>query len=166
MRPIFVILIALLLAFTVMFIAGCSGAKPLDEPIALSAFSYSHNGMSSADGYYLSLTENERGLLFTYSLNCGSHEGEFLVEGDCLRELGSIAAEYRIDRWDGFDKVDKRVSDGEGFTLRYTAKDGSTCTAHGSNAFPNDYDAAMERILPVFHTLFTQYAPTLCEYLP
>ena len=164
MRPIYLILIALLV-LTAVFAAGCS-AKPLDGPIALSEFAYYHNGMSSADGYSFRLSETTDGTLFAFSLNSGAYEAELTVPNGALEELGAIAAEHRIDRWDGFDKVDKNVSDGEGFTLSFTAKDGSTCSAHGSNAFPKGYHEAEEPLLAVFRALVAEYAPEYLDYIP
>ncbi len=133
---------------------GCAGpAEPLEQPIPLTSFTFMARGMSTADIYSYSAEKTEEGTHLHLELNCGYNVIDVTVQEDVLGELGAIAAEYRLDTWDGFDKSKKRVSDGEGFTLSMTTADGLNIYANGSSAFPDNYSDARRAIDELFQGL-------------
>lgn len=156
MEKAFVLMLCLLLAFS---LAGCtqSPAEPLDEPIPLSYFSFSHSGSSTDAIYSYSAEKAEDGTKLSIELNAGNSVVEVTVEEDVLSSLGEIAAKYRLDMWDGFDKVNSSVSDGSGFNLSMTTADGQSVYAHGSNAFPDGYSDAKAEINALFDRLVSEY---------
>jgi len=139
----------------VLMLTGCAKLapkppRPLDEPIPLASFTFMARGMSTADIYSYSAEKTPDGTHLHLELNCGYTVIDVNVDEDILGELGKIAAKYRLDAWDGFDKSKKRVSDGEGFTLSITTEDGRSIYAHGSNAFPDGFSEAKAEIDAVF----------------
>ena len=127
-----------------------SAPAPLEEPISLVSFTFMARGMTTADIYSYSAEKTEAGTHLHLELNCGYNVIDVTVEEDVMGELGAIAAEHRLDLWDGFDKVSKRVSDGEGFTLSMTTEDGRSIYANGSNKFPAGYSEARMAIDELF----------------
>ena len=147
--------IAMLLAcicLIVMMLTGCakSAPAPLEEPVSLVSFTFMARGMTTADIYSYSAEKTGEGTHLHLELNCGYDVIDVAVQEDVLGELGAIAAKYRLDTWDGFDKSKKNVSDGEGFTLSMTTADGRDIYAHGSNAFPDNYSDARGAIDELF----------------
>ena len=53
--------------------------------------------------------------------------------------LEKLCAGHRVDRWNGFDKINKHVLDGSGFGLTVEYADGRRIAASGSNACPRGY---------------------------
>ena len=133
-------------------LAGCAKPEPvpLEEPISLASFTFMARGMTTADIYSYSAEKTEAGTHLHLELNCGYNVIDVTVQEDVLGELGAIAAEHRLDMWDGFDKVSKRASDGEGFTLSMTTGDGRNIYANGSNKFPAGYSEARMAIDELF----------------
>ena len=142
-----------------LMIAGCAPkpSEPLEEPISLASFAFMARGVTTADIYSYSTEKTDEGTHLHLELNCGYDIIDVTVQEDVLGELGAIAAEYRLDTWDGFDKSKKRVSDGEGFTLSMTTADGRDIYAHGSNAFPDNYSDARRAIDELFRELIEIY---------
>jgi len=149
MRKAEIKLVCLLLVL--MCICGCGAREVAEgEPMEIAAFTFAHRGMSSGDCYTYTAEAVEGGTKLTLLLNAGNVTEELTVEEPVLEQLGAIAGKYRLDLWDGFDKTKSRVSDGSGFTLSISLADGSEISAHGSNAFPDRYQAAKNEITDVF----------------
>ena len=82
------------------------------------------------DGYYLSIND----------------EGGRYIDTDFADSLMQIFDEYDLSQWDGFDKSNQYVLDGEGFWLEIRLTDGTTVSARGENAFPRNYYQVMDRM--------------------
>ena len=124
-------------------------------------FSFSHRGMSAADCYLYSAEKAETGVrLYTEDMYYGGRTVDVLIEDPLLDQLGELAEEYGIQSWDGFDKVDKNVLDGTGFTLSITYADGRSVRANGNNVFPDGYEDAKAGICALFEELIDQYSET------
>lgn len=152
------LLLGLLLSGLLALPAGCA-PKPLGTPLALTAFTWRHRGTDSAQGYSYSAERTEEGTRLLLSLYAGSRELDMLVEEDVLAELGALAAEHRLDRWDGFDKRSRRALDGTGFSLTMVTAEGKLVEANGSNAFPRGYAEAKAAIEAVFAPYVDDAAP-------
>ena len=61
-------------------------------------------------------------------------------------ELIEAIDTYDMASWDGFNESDYNVLDGENFRLEIGFTDGTSVLARGDNAFPDNYDEAMEVI--------------------
>ena len=70
-------------------------------------------------------------------------------------QMEELAQQYNLISWDGFHETDSMITDGSGFSLHMTLTDGSTITAHGTNAFPLGYGSVSETI----HTLYRDLIP-------
>lgn len=72
------------------------------------------------------------------------------VDAEVAEALLALIDEYDLTRWDGFDRAEEGVLDGETFLLKVRLADGTGITASGDNAFPPDYFeaiGAMQRLL-------------------
>lgn len=64
--------------------------------------------------------------------------------------LKALCDSCRIYRWNGFDKSNRLVLDGSGFSLSIRFADGKTLHADGSNSFPGGYREFRERLDALF----------------
>ncbi len=128
------------------------------EPLELTAFSFSHSGSMANDCYTMELTREENGThIYAEELFSGGRIADVVLEEDLLTGLGELMGMYYVDRWDGFDKTNSMVRDGEGFSLSLTLADGRTVYAHGSNCFPKNYTEVFSEIRPLYNDLMEKY---------
>ena len=129
------------------------------ETMEITLFSFTHTGMSTEECFLYSAEQTEDGIrLYTEELFSGGLIVDTIVDEPVLEQLGDIAGKYRLDRWDGFDKSNKHVMDGNHFSLSITLADGKTISAHGSNRFPDGYSDAKQEICELFEDLIDKYA--------
>ena len=80
------------------------------------------------------------------------------VESALVDSLEALCAKHDVLRWDGYDKIDRRVCDGHGFSLSVHYDNGKEMYAHGMNMSPagfHDFDNDM-------HALFAPVCEQMC----
>ena len=147
------------------FLTGCGGLgekgsngigkKAKDNESGIQSFTYRYNNSFGASSYTWDVTETDGKIAFTYESMQHEEFGEMVME--CSREiLDSLYAVYkdiRIAEWDGYDKHNPNVLDGDGFTLDIKFNDGAKLSAHGSNACPERYGEFESAIYEVLSPL-------------
>ena len=70
------------------------------------------------------------------------------VEGgeDLYQKIALQCSAFGLRSWNGFSKSDPHALDGTMFSFEATLTDGTTISAHGSNAYPDHYRAFVEYI--------------------
>ena len=61
------------------------------------------------------------------------------IKEDKVKELENILKEYKIGKWNGFQKSDKHVLDGHSFHLYVWFKDKTSIHASGYEMYPSNY---------------------------
>jgi len=153
MNWLWLLALCAVIVLTAAFGTGCAkrAPKPLEQPLELQGFTYRSSGMH--DSCRMVLEKAKNGTKVTLELGYGMHTVETVVEDDLLGQLSALATEHRMDLWDGFDKADKRVLDGEMFEMRMVLSDGRILTAHGSNAYPDNYHVVIPHIEQMINDL-------------
>lgn len=131
---------ASVIALIVILTAACSKPVVTDAPV--TSLSFSHSGMHTGLIYTLTAACTESGWQADMSLLAGEQEVTVQMTDADAEALMEIVRKHELNKWDGFDKADRRVQDGKGFELHISYDDGQTVYASGSNAFPKGYDAA------------------------
>ena len=145
-----VLLLVLLLA-VLLALFGCRKTLQTDAP--MNSFSFSHSGMHTGLIYTLAAEKTETGWQASLSLLAGDREYTMDMTAEEAEALISLVRTHELNRWNGFDKVDRHALDGTGFELSIGYEDGQTLCASGSNAFPEGYRAAHEEIVKFFGEL-------------
>lgn len=127
------------------------------ESPEITSFSFSHSGMSTDLCYSYSVTQKTDGVQLYAELNAGRSVVDTVIDESVLEELGKIAQKYHLSKWNGFQKTNNMVLDGENFSLSITLADGSSISASGNNAFPDDYADASSEIQTLFSGLIDEY---------
>ena len=143
-------LTAVMLAALAM-LSACS--KPLKTDAPMNSFSFSHSGMNIGLIYTLEAAQTQTGWQAELSLLAGEQEYLLDMTDAEASALAEIVQEHELNRWNGFDKVDKNALDGYDFELCIGYADGQKLYASGSNAFPEGYDAVHKEILEFFGKL-------------
>lgn len=150
--------VLLIMGILSLLTSGCSGVKgtegkgkkAVDNDSGITAFSFSYSNMRSGYEYNVK-TENGR-IYFIYENREYEEYGEMKLEcdADLKTELEDLYKSCRLAEWDGFDKYNSKVLDGDSFGLKIEFSDGGKMSAHGSNAKPDgykDFFDKMEKIM-------------------
>lgn len=160
------VLALVLMLVLVLLLTGCSDVvqvfggkaeKPLEQPLEITEFTYSVSGMG--DSFTATFAPAPGGgTRVTAEAGYGSYTMDEVLEEDYMTWLGQLAAQYRMDKWDGFDKVNQHILDGEQFKLYITLADGKTIKASGSNAYPKNFTEPMREVGALIDELMRTYS--------
>ena len=81
------------------------------------------------------------------------------VGAEFVQSLEDLCRKHRVNRFDGYDKTDRRICDGHGFSLHITYDNGKTVDAYGRNSSPKGFNEFSEEM----HALFRPYCERMCE---
>ena len=82
-----------------------------------------------------------------------SEKREYAVDSAFALKLEDLLANNGVSKWNGFEKSNKRVLDGDSFALRFTNESGKKLQANGYMKWPKNYIAVKEGIEELFGTL-------------
>ena len=79
---------------------------------------------------------------------------EVEVDEKIVIKLEEILKKYDVKSWDGFDKVDKYVLDGNSFSFSLRLKDESSISASGYMKWPKNYREVRKELDDLFMNLY------------
>lgn len=106
--------------------------------------------------YELELKDNT--YIASYKMT-GIPENEKLkkeVNEDTVIEIENILKKYEVSKWNGFNKRDNSVLDGNSFSFNYTNKDNQTISASGYMMYPKNYNNLKNDINDLYEKLFKE----------
>ena len=77
----------------------------------------------------------------------------FEVDKSVIEEIENILDKYNVYTWDGFDKSDQNVLDGDSFSF-YVDMNEKHISAHGYMSWPNNYGSVKSEISTIFEREF------------
>ena len=109
------VLAGLVLLAVLLTASACS--KPIRTDAPISSFSFSHSGMHTGLIYTLSAARTEDAWQAELSLLAGEKEYVLEMTEAEAEELDAMIRKHDLNRWNGFDKIDRRETDGTSFEL-------------------------------------------------
>ena len=96
------------------------------------------------DGYYA-----------TIKLDGISEENAVVVpvDDDIINDILNVLKKYDVNKWNGFDKADDRVLDGNNFNLNIIMKNNNRLLAAGYMKWPNNYNKVKKELDVIFNNL-------------
>lgn len=76
------------------------------------------------------------------------------VSMDTIKKVKDILLKYEVSKWDGFDKTDKNVLDGDSFSFSVLMKNGDSIHASGYMKWPKNYGDVRTELDSLFESLF------------
>ena len=157
-------ILALLLAFALL-LCGCgaaqepsSGVETDGEPMDITVFSFSHTASNAEECYRFQVSrEGDEVRLYAEELFYGGRVADTAIDAAVLEQLGQLLGTYGVAGWDGFDKSKRNVRDGSDFALEILLEDGSTVSACGGNAFPENYAEVLPEIRGLYRELMDKH---------
>ena len=109
----------------------------------LTRFYFSRGGYMVPQSYEVFLQDGN------YYLS-ENHSGPKLLDASFAADLLRCIDDYALESWSGFNESNPYVLDGESFILALGFADGTSVSASGNNAFPENYYGAINEIETIF----------------
>ncbi len=125
----------------------------------LKSFSLSYTSgymMNSDTRYRLTYRDGEYIANIKPRLKDDEEGIEIAVNKEMMEEVSKILIKYDVGKWNGFDKVDKDVLDGNSFSFIVVLNDDKVIKASGYMKWPKNYREVVEEIEPLFMNIYNK----------
>lgn len=78
----------------------------------------------------------------------------FKLSKDKIKELEDILNKYNVSKWNGFNKSDSGVLDGDSFSLSIAMENGESIRASGYMMWPENYRNVRDELKVLFDNIF------------
>ena len=83
----------------------------------------------------------------------------FTVDASFARKLEQLLVQYKVGKWNGFNKFNKMIMDGDNFGLSVIMTDGTSLDAHGYMKWPKNYSEVRNGIEELFDRCMAEGIP-------
>lgn len=140
-----------ILTFSIILLSGCN--HPTKNESEIINFSYSYGSMDYAYKYNIE-KKDEKIILTAKGQNAVDLNINKEINQSDLEQLAKIINDNGIYEWNGFNKRDKDIMDGYGFTLEIIYQDGKTLKAEGYMKYPKDYKKHHNTLVKYLKSLY------------
>ena len=81
---------------------------------------------------------------------------EVKIDKEVIDRIEQVLNKYNISKWNGFDKVDKNVLDGDSFSLYLRMQNDKTIEASGYMKWPEDYGKVRSELDSIFMEIYNK----------
>ena len=152
----------LLIVLVSAFITGCfwntkSKPKKVIKNIKNFHFSYSTGDYIYGSVSYNIEYENNKYILSIKQDNVAP-EDAYKIEIDeiIINKVLNILNKYNVKNWNGFNKSDMDVLDGNSFSMSITEKDDTNISAHGYMMWPDNYHEVKKELNELFKNILEE----------
>ena len=78
------------------------------------------------------------------------------IKKTIVDKIIDILKKYEVNKWDGFNKVDKNVLDGDSFSLSIWFQDDKSIYASGYMMWPKNYQNVRDEISDIFMEIYNK----------
>lgn len=149
-KSLFIIIGILIIVFIVSFIVKNLNSVEIGE-FKYFKFSYSTGyAMNSSVSYAVRLEGNK--YYATIKLDGVSEEDAVIVEVDdnTIDKIINVLKKYHVEKWNGFNKSNKHVMDGNSFSLTVRMKNDDYISATGYMMWPKNYSNVKSELDNIF----------------
>ena len=142
-------------ALAAIALSGCAGYGPAVTDIKSFHFSYQvGNYMNGSVSYELKLQEDGSYLATVKPNQVAPEQADTYVADKAFAdELAAFLRQHKVQRWNGFQKSNKHVLDGNGFSFSLWTTEGKSISASGYMRWPRGYDEVKAGIEAIFAKL-------------
>lgn len=148
MKKIIVILILVLL------VVGCTNTTFNGR---ITSFKYTTSSSISYDSYEIYKENNnfvlKKKLDSGYNDNNEDNSKIYVLTNEDMDNLNLKIHELKINKWNGFNKSNKNVLDGNSFSLEVNYDDDKNLTASGYMKYPNNYSESSKKLIEFLDTI-------------
>lgn len=136
-------------------LSGCAGFGPQITDIRSFRFSYQVGNYMNGSVAYELKQEEDGSYTATVKPNQVAEEDakKYKAGKDFADELAAFLREKKVNRWNGFQKSDRHVLDGNGFSFSLWTTEDKNISASGYMRWPRGYDEVKAGIEAIFAKL-------------
>lgn len=141
--------------------SGSKGGKKVTMG-PFTDFHFSNPGGSYMNaGYSYDAELRDGKVIVTVRLDGMPQEDARTMETDVsfMKTLEEISEKYNVKKWNGFNRSNKYVLDGYGFSLSIVMENGESLSAHGYMAWPDNFTEFSREVIAHFTWLYETYYP-------
>ena len=139
---------------TILSLFGCGKTAKEIKDIKYFSFNYSVGYYANANwSYVLELKDGAWAAEVKPNGVAPEDAEKYTVGEDFVRSLEDFLKEKKVGAWDGFDKADKYVLDGDSFSLYIRMTDDQSVSASGYMEWPEGYKEVQGGIDALFRAL-------------
>ena len=145
-----------LLIIMVSSLTGCFKRKVKIEDLKSFHYSYTVGYYMNASISYEVKEDNDKYIVRIKDAGMPEEDArEYSLSKDKIKELEDLLNKSNIYRWNGFNKSDKRVMDGDSFSISINWGDYRNISAHGYMKYPKNYSEITGKIESWFSEIDT-----------
>ena len=153
MKKIIILLIPIII---ILYILLKIKRKPVEiENIKYLHFGYSTGTMINA---YVSYDLSYKDGKYIVKIKPNGKSEEEVKEREItkkeVKKIEEIVEKYEVYKWDGFNKSDPNVLDGNSFNMSITLKEGKIISASGYMKYPNNYREVKDELDDLFMKMY------------
>jgi len=145
------IVIIIVISVLLLFIIFRQKQKESIKDIKSIEFRYTNGYMINSDTYYK--LECNNNCMLQIKRYGSSNEEEYNVDKCILNDIEKILNKYNVSSWDGFNKSDKNVLDGDTFSISIVYDNNKRISSSGYMMYPNNYKSVKEELETLFNSL-------------
>ena len=135
------------LIIMVSMLTGCFKKKIIINDLKSFHYSYSVGYYMYANVSYDITIKDDKYLVKIKDAGMPEEEArEYILNKEKIKELEEIINDNKVYRWNGFDKSDSSVMDGNSFSISIWDKNGDNISAHGYMMYPKNYGEITDKI--------------------
>lgn len=115
----------------------------------IQSFNFGYGSWNTIYSTY-EIIKNEDYILMKFSDSLGN-ENNYDISNETLQQIEQLILKRKVYTWDGFDKEDKYIIDGNSFTLKIEYENGENISASGYMKFPRNYNSVEEEIVKILN---------------
>ena len=155
--PLISIIIVLIISIILLIYLIILRKRVTIKGIKSLSYSYSTGTAINANVSYELKCEMERCQVKIKPNGMPEEEATVIETGKEIQEkIENILKEYHVEKWDGFDKSDPYVLDGNSFYLNIIMENADTISASGYMKWPNNYGEVKEKLDSVFSEILEE----------
>ena len=134
---------------------GCRKSYDFSNIVYLN-FNYSTGTENGSNIDYTLKYDNEQYIVQIKPNGAIDTYDTFIVDADFMKSLIEILIDNHVEKWNGFNKTNKHVLDGNRFHFLVINKEENYLEASGYEKWPTNYHKVRSELDNLFNSLYTQ----------
>lgn len=159
MKKIYIILLIIIILLTISLVIILKNKK---KPIEINEIKYMHFGYSTGtminayvnydidyenNNYYATIKPNEV---------AEEDKLKIKISTETVDKVLKVIKKYEVQKWDGFNKSDQNVLDGNSFSISIGLTNNESISAHGYMEWPENYREVKEELNNIFMNIYNE----------
>ena len=156
MKKLFLILIIIIIVITIIFIIKRKKEVEISK-IKYFNFGYSTGNMANAYVSYNIELKDKKYLVSIKPTRITEEETlKIEISPKEINKIEKILEENEVGKWNGFQKSDKNVLDGNSFSLSIRFTNNDSITASGYMKYPTNYKKVKDKLDKIFMDIYNK----------